>query len=159
MIIDKLKNWENYHFGPKWKCAFEFLNSLTSESDEKKYDIQGEDIFAQVMSYETRRPDAAILESHRKYVDIQAVLIGSERIECFSRDDLVVQTPYDEFKDFELYKRACPGQIYVDVFPGTFVMLFPQDAHMPALITGEKSELIKKVVVKIKIEFLMRDKL
>ncbi len=154
MIIDKLENWEHYHFGPGWKRAFEFLISLTPDSDEKKYNLQDDDIFARVMSYETRTPETAVLETHRKYVDIQTVLIGGEAIEWFSRDGLAVDTPYDESKDAEFYKRIGPGPARVDLFPGTFVMLLPQDAHMPALMIEGKPELIKKVVVKIKVELL-----
>ncbi len=154
MIIDKLENWEHYSFGSGWKLAFEFLRTLTPDSDEKKYNIQGDDIFAQVMSYKTRTPDTAVLESHRKFVDIQAVLNGGERIECFSRDGLVVDTAYDESKDAEFYKRSCPGSTHVDMAPGTFIMLFPHDAHMPSLMIENEPEMVKKVVVKIKVELM-----
>ncbi len=154
MIVDKLKNWEHYQFGSAWKCAFDFLISLTPDSDEKKYNLQGDEIFAQVMSYKTRTPATAVLETHRKHIDIQTVLIGSEGIEWFPKDGLIVDTPYDESKDAAFYKRISPGSCRVNVFPGTFVMLFPQDAHMPALTIEEKPELIKKVVVKIKAELL-----
>jgi biofilm protein TabA len=154
MIVDKLKNWEHYHFGSAWKCAFEFLMSLTPVSDEKKYNLQGDKIFAQIMSYETKGSETAVLETHRKYVDIQTVLIGGEGIEWFARDGLVVDTSYDESKDAEFYKRTCPGLARVDIFPGTFVMLFPQYALLPALMIEEKPELIKKVVVKIHVELL-----
>jgi biofilm protein TabA len=157
MIIDRLENWEHYHFGSDWKRAFEFLVSLSPDSDERKYDIQGDDIYAQVMSYNTKTPEMAILETHRKYVDIQAVLIGGERIEWLSRDGLVVDTAYDESIDAEFYKPIFPGTAHVDIFPGTFVMLFPQDAHMPSLLLDKRSELIKKVVVKIKVELLTKE--
>ena len=40
------------------------------------------------------------------------------------------------------------------MYPGTFVMFYPHDAHMPGLVFGDKPELIKKVVVKIKKELL-----
>ena len=154
MIIDKLKFRDHYPFGPAWDLAFEFLKSLTPEAEEKKYNLQGDDIFAIVMSYETKNPENALLETHRKYVDIQTVLVGSERMECFARDELIVDVPYNESTDAEFYKRTSPGSVGVDVFPGTFVMFFPHDAHMPALMVDEKPERIKKVVVKIKVELL-----
>ena len=53
MIIDKLENWNYYHFGPAWKQIFEFLDTLTPQSPEGKYTILADDIFAIVMSYET----------------------------------------------------------------------------------------------------------
>jgi YhcH/YjgK/YiaL family protein len=155
MIIDRLENWEHYHFGPAWKRAFEFLMTLTPGAEVKKYSLQGEEIFAQVASYETRTPETAVLETHRKYVDIQTVLSGSEKMECFSREGLAVDTPYDESKDAEFYKCSSPGPTRIDLSPGTFVMLYPQDAHMPGLMIEEKPELIKKVVVKIDLELLL----
>lgn len=154
MIIDRLENWEQYHFGPAWRRAFEFLTSLPPDADVKKYPLQGEEIFAEVATYETKKPEAAVLETHRKYVDIQTVLSGSEVMECFSREGLEVDTPYDETKDAEFYRRSSPGPTRVDLSLGTFVMLFPQDAHMPGLMIGERPELIKKVVVKIDLELL-----
>jgi YhcH/YjgK/YiaL family protein len=92
---------------------------------------------------------------HRKYVDIQTILIGSEGMEWFSRDGLAVGTPYDESKDTEFYKRSSPGPARIELSPGTFVMLSPQYAHMPGLMIEEKPELIKKVVVKISLELLV----
>jgi biofilm protein TabA len=155
MIIDKLENWEHYHFGPAWKLAFDFLKSLTPDSAEKRYTLQGDDIFAHVMSYETKEPELAKLEAHQKYVDIQTVIIGSERFEWFTKNGLEVDVPYNASKDVEFFKRACPGTARVDVLPDTFVMFYPQDAHMPALIVDGKSAFIKKVVVKIKADLLL----
>ncbi len=154
MIIDKLTNWNLYQSGPACKLAFDFLNALTPEAEEKKYILQGDDIFAIVMSYETKSPELALLETHRKYVDIQAVLSGGERFECFSKDELVVDVPYDETRDAEFYKRTAPGPVSINALPGTFIMLFPQDAHMPGLMIDEKAERVKKVVVKIKVDLL-----
>jgi len=45
MIIDDLCNYKNYHFGPAWEVAFNFLSSLTIDSTEQKYQLQGDDIF------------------------------------------------------------------------------------------------------------------
>ncbi len=154
MIIDNLANWNLYQSGPAWKLAFDFLNGLTPEAEEKRYPLQGDDIFAIVMSYETKSPELALLETHRKYLDIQAVLVGAERFECFSKDELMVDVPYDETKDAEFYKRTFPGPVSINAQPGTFIMLFPQDAHMPGLMIDDKAERIKKVVVKINLELL-----
>jgi len=154
MIIDRIENWEHYHFGPAWKLAFDFLKSLTPDSIDKKYTLQGDDIFAYVMSYETKEPELAKLEAHQKYVDIQAVLIGSEGFEWFTKNGLEVDVQYDKSKDVEFFKRSCRGTARVDIVPDSFVMFHPQDAHMPALIVNGKSEFIKKVVVKIKADLL-----
>ncbi|WP_373030005.1 YhcH/YjgK/YiaL family protein [Sulfurovum sp.] len=155
MIIDRLENWKHYHFGSAWTKAFEFLHTLSADAEEKKYTIEGDDIFAIVMSYDTCTPETSLFESHKRYVDIQTVLIGAERFECSFTDNLSIHTPYDDATDVQWYKRMAPGQTRVDVCPETFVMLYPHDAHMAALMTSEKSEHVKKVVVKIKTELLL----
>lgn len=154
MIIDKVENFELYHFGPTWRRVFEFLGTLAPDSVEGKYIIEGEDIFAIVMSYHTSAPENAVFESHQNYVDIQTVIIGSERFECAFSDELTVITPYDATKDAAFYERIHHGQTRVDVFPGTFVMLYPHDAHIAGLMLESGPELVKKVVVKVKIELL-----
>lgn len=154
MIIDKLENWPLYPFGSAWQKAFEFLATLTPESAEKRYTIQGDDIFAMVMSYQTQTPETAILESHQKYVDIQVVLVGGEGFECAPIETLEIETPYDAKRDVVFYERSSPRPVKVNIFPGTFIMLAPEDAHMPTLMTNDQPEQIKKVVIKIKLELL-----
>lgn len=154
MIIDNIENWPLYPLGSAWQTAFEFLATLTPESEEKRYTLQGDDIFAIVMSYETQPPETAILESHQKYVDIQAVLVGAERFECASTEGLEIETPYDAKKDVVFYQRTTPRPVQVNIFPGTFIMLTPEDAHMPTLMTNDHPEWVKKVVIKIKLELL-----
>ena len=154
MIIDKLGEWGFYPYGSAWKQAMDFLICLTPGAEEKKYELSGRDIFAQVTCYKTRARETAVIETHRRYVDVQAVLSGRERIEVLSKDGLVVDKAYDELKDAEFYKHT-PAQTHIDLYPGTFVLLFPHDAHMPGLMIGKDSEFVKKVVIKIKTELLV----
>ncbi|MFA5462166.1 MAG: YhcH/YjgK/YiaL family protein [Sulfurimonas sp.] len=154
MIVDKLENSHKYPFGEAWKKAFEFLNSLSSETEDGKYEIQGEDIYAIVMSYETILRSDAMLESHKKYTDIQATLRGVEGFECHYRDSLIVRDPYDAQKDIEFYETEARAHSLLNISVGYFAMFFPHDAHMPCLAVGIKKEHIKKVVIKIKTELL-----
>lgn len=154
MIIDKVENFELYNFASAWHSAFEFLDTLTPDSPDGRYTIDGEDIFAIVMSYQTSAPESAVFESHQNYIDIQTVITGAEGFECAFSDELNVITPYDASKDAAFYERTSYGQTRVDVFPGTFVMLYPHNAHIAGLIVGEESQLVRKVVVKVKKELL-----
>ena len=150
MIIDTVANYKLYDYGDAWEKAFEFLRTLRAESEEKKYEIQGDDIFAMVMSYKTTTEDKAILESHEKYIDVQSVIVGAETFECFLTDTLRVRSPYDELKDVTFYSREFSGHTRVTVTPQRFVMLYPHDAHMTGLMVENKQEIVKKVVVKIR---------
>ncbi len=142
------------HNGESWECAFEFLLSLTPDAEEKEYKLNGDRIFARVMSYETKLPEDAVLEAHRRYVDIQMVLSGSEGFECFPIDSLEIDKLYDELKDVEFYRRTAPGPVRIDMYPGMFLTLFPQDAHMPSLMINDTPDVVKKVVVKLDIKLL-----
>lgn len=154
MIIDRLENFEQYHFKAAWRRVFAFLETLTPDSPDMKYAIDGDDIFAIVMSYNTTAPETGVFESHRNYVDIQTVIVGGEGFECAFSGDLSVATPYDASRDAVFYKRTSPGETRVNLFPGTFVMLYPHDAHMAGLMIGAESEPVKKVVVKVRKELL-----
>ena len=118
--------------------------------------IDGDRLFARVMSYETRDETSldAVLEAHRRYVDIQMALIGSERIAWYPTPSLQAKSPYDEEKDVQFFVYERPADIQVSVFPGTFACLFPQDAHMPQLKSDAKGGEVKKVVVKIDLDLL-----
>jgi len=154
MIVDRLHNYRCYPFGKAWLVAFDFLLSLPHDAEEKKYHLQGDDLFAIVMSYETCAPESAEIEAHRKYLDIQAVISGEEGIGWSQAEDLEIDTPYDAAKDAELYKHPKQGLLQVDLFPRNFMALFPHDAHMPSIMTKQVPVLTKKVVVKVGMHLL-----
>ncbi|MCL5269957.1 MAG: YhcH/YjgK/YiaL family protein [bacterium] len=150
MIIDRLDNWRNVFAGPIWETVFTALESLGPESPEGETPLRGDDIFMRVMSYMTRPHDEAVLEAHRQYIDIQAALAGGERIEWHPAAGLEVKTPYDAHKDAVFFRPPAPAPAGVNVFPGTFAVLFPGDAHMPQLLTGARPEQVRKVVIKLR---------
>jgi YhcH/YjgK/YiaL family protein len=154
MIVDKIANWQRYPFDSAWNMAFTFLLSLTSESEEKRYELMGEDMFAQISVYDTCAPETTTYETHRKYVDIQTVLAGVERMEWAPKSNLWIKNPYDSARDAEFYQQLFPGPACVTAEPGTFVVFFPEDGHMPQLNPGSKSQQVKKVVIKIRKELL-----
>ena len=152
MIIDRLENWDNYFSGTTWRCVFDFLRTLHPDAAEKEYPLQGNDVFARVISYETKSPDTAVLEAHRKYIDIQMMIQGIECIKWFPVKALKVGVHYDMIKDVEFFHHPlyCPAR--VDLCPETFIALFPHDAHMTQLMCGNIPRVVKKVVVKVKRE-------
>ncbi|MCB1122641.1 MAG: YhcH/YjgK/YiaL family protein [Verrucomicrobiae bacterium] len=153
MIFDSLQNASNYNMGPAWTTAFDFLKSIDADTPDGEYPIDGDTMFARVMSYETKAPADAKFEAHQKYADIQSTLIGAEGIAVVDTSKAKVRVPYDQTKDVAFFDapETIPG--LVDVYPGSFAFLLPQDCHMPQLAVGE-SKRIKKVVVKIALSAL-----
>jgi YhcH/YjgK/YiaL family protein len=154
MIADSIQNSSRYPFGPAWEAAFDFLKTLTPDSETGKRLIQGNDLYAGVDCSSTRTRADAKLETHRKYVDIQVLLSGTEVIEIFSKEGLTVSEPYNPDRDVEFYQKPDSTHARVTLEPGQFLVFFPDDAHMPCLMAGTSPEPVKKVVFKIAVDLL-----
>lgn len=157
MIYDTLKNWPLYFKSAPWHCAFEFLASLSAASEEGRVSIQGDDIYAMIMSYQTCMPEESVLETHDEYIDIQMSFVNSEAIDWFPRHALEVKVPYDPALDRTFYHRPDIAPVHIKNFPGFFTVLYPDDAHMPKLMTANSSEMVKKVVVKMRRTLLLEN--
>jgi YhcH/YjgK/YiaL family protein len=157
MIHDSLSNWTLYFNSDPWQRAFEYLCGLSSKSDDSaRVSLQGDDIYAMIMSYQTCRPGESVLETHDEYVDIQMSLMNSEAIHWFPRQVLQVKEPYNPELDRTFYHRPDTAPVRICNFPGFFTLLHPDDAHMPKLMTADAPELVKKVVVKVRRKLISR---
>ncbi len=151
MIVGRLQHWRERFSGSAWTRAFDALESVSGDSPEERTPLGNDGMYMRVMSYATRSPvsENAVLEAHRVMVDVQVALQGSERIDWFPLESLTAKDVYDPANDVQRYHRPGPAPASVDVVHGTFVVLFPEDAHMPQLVTARGDERVKKVVVKI----------
>jgi len=156
MISDSIQNSGRYRFGTAWDAAFDFLKTLTRDSATGKTMIKSEHLFAGVDVYNTKSRDTAKLETHRKYVDIQVLLSGAEIIEVYPRSELIVNEPYIPEKDAEFYHIPAESASKMLLTPGRFLVFFPDDAHMPCLNSGNMSQSVKKVVIKVAVELMIR---
>lgn len=149
MIYDRLQNAKLY-FGinPRIDTALEFLlNNDLSQSEPGRYNIDGDNIYYSVQEYISKQPEAAKWESHKQYIDIQCVLSGTEQMGYAHIDDLEVIEDVLTTKDCLFYTGE--GSMILAT-AGTFAIFFPEDGHRPGVMV-EKSELIKKIVVKVKV--------
>lgn len=147
MILDNIENYKKYEdLNKNFQKAFEFLKREDLGTLEVgKYEIHGKNVFAMVQEYETKDLENAKYEAHRKYIDIQYLIEGSENMGYESLDKLQVSSLYSEENDFMLLT----GEPRLILFKEReFFILFPEDAHMPGIFQKEKSK-VKKVVVKV----------
>ncbi len=152
MIADLLDNWDQYAWHPIWSEAFAFVRSMGPDAEEKRYDMR-DGMYAMVSAYTTKPPEEAVFEAHQKYIDIQALVAGEEAIEWAPANTLRVQKPYDAENDCALFERLGPGPGRVEIRPGVFMVLFPNDAHAPGIAAGQTPQAVKKVVVKVPVQF------
>jgi YhcH/YjgK/YiaL family protein len=97
MILDHLDNAARYSaLNEGLSAGFGFLAQPNIEQLESgRYEIAGDRVYAIVDRTEGRRMDDALLESHRKYVDIQFIIAGSESIGWSPRKGLTTAVEYD----------------------------------------------------------------
>jgi YhcH/YjgK/YiaL family protein len=137
-----------YHINKEyWDKAFAFLRDQDLKTIEKgRYPIDGENVFAIVTEDPSKNFDKTNWESHRKYIDLQSVIEGEEKIGVYPVSKAKVTKEYDETKDVANY--SADGKLY-SAKPGTFFLFFPSDAHRPNITPGGNL-VVKKIVIKIK---------
>lgn len=113
-----------------------------------RYDLTGGSYFV-IQEYITKKEQHCKLESHKKYIDVQWVLKGKEKIKTFSVDKLDPETPYDFEKDVAFWKPV-DDMMEIQLCDGSYVVLYPNDAHMPCIMVGGQ-DTVKKIVIKVKI--------
>ena len=82
MIYDRIEKLHEYLDLADYKLIrASFLKRINSDMEERIYPIDGDRIYARVMSYDTKEPSDCKLEAHDKYIDIQCTIIGAEGID------------------------------------------------------------------------------
>jgi YhcH/YjgK/YiaL family protein len=148
MILDKIKNLHLYKgLTENLDKAFEYIDSTDLSSlEDGKYVIEGEDVFALVQSYTSKDDEECKLEAHKKYIDIQMVISGSELMGISTLDG---QSPVSENIEKDLYFYDYKST-KIELSDGMFVVLFPDDLHMPGMKNMTNAE-VKKVVIKVRV--------
>jgi biofilm protein TabA len=131
-----------------WDRVFLFLKQTNLDTlSAGKHSIDGDKAYASVTEAPSKKLDKASWESHRKYIDLQYVIKGKERIDVADVNKASVTRPYDETKDVANYTTE--GASYI-AMPGTFYLFFPQDVHRPN-IKVDGYDVVKKLVIKIRV--------
>jgi biofilm protein TabA len=113
--------------------------------------IDGDKVFAIVSTYITRQLGEVVeLEGHKKFIDIQFLANGYERIGWIPTEDVPVTVSYDENKDFWNGDLLGEQLTWVKLAAGQAIILYPSDAHAPQSADGVPA-LVKKIVVKVAI--------
>jgi len=147
MIIDKIENlnrYKNLHEGFV-KAAIAISSGLPTE---KKFEIDGTNIWGLNLAYSLRAESEPLWEAHRKHLDVHIVLEGEERIDIEDISAMETTTEYSDQDDYQLFKGEKLRTIILK--PGYFMILFPNEVHRVG-IKIENEIPIKKLVLKFKI--------
>jgi biofilm protein TabA len=149
MIYDSLNNFNDYLcLHPHFADALAFLKNHEDSLDDLmpgSYDINSSGAFASISEYESKPLSEGFLEYHRKFVDIQIIIKGREKIGVADKG---------RCRDLEYRKEKDLGKLegtadFITMDITNFAIFFPQDAHMPQIFCSDQPEKVKKVVFKI----------
>jgi len=149
MILDQLDQAACYYgIGARVEAGLRFLRGadLAGLANGRQA-IDGDAVYALVSEYQTKSLGQGQWEAHRRYLDIQCLISGEEKMGYAPLSGLKVTQVYDAEKDCLFLEGL--GDFLV-VKPKMFILFMPQDAHLPGLAVGVPSK-VKKVVVKVRV--------
>ena len=153
MIFDKIENISDYFEElPLLKKVEDFVVDFKNgKLADGTYEIDGKRVFAMVQSYRTRQQTHEMMfEAHKKYIDVQYIVNGIEKIRWARLDSVdLVEEKYSTGGDIAFYE----GDAMFDftLTKGTFLLLYPEDAHLPGL-SAQKDVNVRKIVFKIQVD-------
>lgn len=136
----------NLNENPHYQEALDYIKKHDlNKLENGKHVIDGDNLYVNIVDSDMKTPEAARLEVHDKYIDIQIPLSKGEsygvkpRSECREADG-----EYNPEKDILFYKDR--DWKTVSAQPGEAVTFAPDTAHAPLIGEGR----IHKAIFKVK---------
>ena len=120
--------------------------AVTGEGDlpqPPRVELEGDALYATLFEYETLPYEETFFEAHRQHLDIHVVLSGREWVEIAHPGGL---EEYTQGEDFWGYHGKPQQRILMEA--GSFLVVFPGDAHRLKISDGNP-EHVTKVVFKV----------
>ncbi len=151
MILDSLANAERYFaMHPLFEQAFGYLRRLAADPSaiaDGRHEVVGSDLYAAVQTNVLKLPADGLLETHRKYIDIQFLLTGTELIGHAPFEGQAEAVPFSVEKDIAFHFGAYTP---IPLLRGYFMILHANDAHAPGLyLPGGEAQTVRKVILKV----------
>lgn len=146
MIVSNLQNSERIEsLHPLFKQLFDYVKTHDLLHTEcGRIELAGDDLFINNVNPTCVSASDQVLEVHRDYIDVHILLEGKERIGWKALEDVTdLKQAYQKEGDCALYSDTPTS--FVDLLPGQFLLVFPEDPHAPVIGEGKIRKLIGKV--------------
>lgn len=146
MIVSNLQNSQRIEgIHPLFKTLFNYVKTHDLlHADLGRIEIDGDRLFINNVNPECLPPEKQVLELHHEYIDVHIPLEGMETIGWKALEDLQNEIKaYSKEEDCALYSDI--PSVYVDLAPGQFMIVYPEDPHAPIIGHGKIRKLIAKV--------------
>lgn len=159
MIVDHISNWRRYGFGPAWEETMLWLENYAPGGSGSLAALEDgthplADGFVSVATLTSRLISDCRYECHKRFCDVQMVVEGQEWLFNAATMGLTLDGAFDSQKDVGFFQPAPVEVSRVTLAPGTFALLFPWDAHLPAIAVDGVQARLRKCVGKIPFEAL-----
>ncbi len=148
MIFSALSQSSRYAgLHPLFQRAFDYIRDTDLYAlTPGRYPLAGDNLIAIVERVPGKTREAARLECHRKYIDIQLVLDGLDEMGWKPLSDC--HNPVSDYspeKDIQFFHDAPASWIATPA--DHFCIFFPEDAHAPLVSSSEVHKVIFKIAV------------
>lgn len=144
--LEYLKNFKGLEDKVKKALEFSKEKDLVNYAPGS-YEIDGDDLFVNIVEYDTKEVSERFWEAHREYIDVHVIFTGNEKIDYNFIKDLNFKE-YVKKDDFVSLEGEAKQSLILST--DDFAVLYPEDAHMTALkVNG--SEKVKKAIFKVKL--------
>ena len=154
MIFDTIENLKEYSkIIPYFDEIKAYINKNPLNTlPEGKHEIIEGNLFVISSEYITN-PEGPLkgeLEAHKKYIDLQIMIEGEEKVRMSNIKDLEISQQYNQEKDVAFYKPLFDiSEFFIQ--KGKFAVFFPQDGHEPGGAVNGVPIQVKKAVFKISV--------
>ena len=148
MIYDTLENMGQYApLGSRMADALHWLAETDfSRLPDGRVELDGGDVYASISSYETRSVNN-MPEAHRKFLDIQYLIMGTELVGVAPLSTMEAEKEARPDGDIWFYNGATEP---LTLGGDRVLVLWPQDAHAPCIAVGEPEQ-VRKCVIKVRL--------
>ena len=149
MIYDKLENIGRYKgMNKHLDTAIDYIlhNDLSSRPSGRT-ELDGDNVYINVMEAAAGPLETRKYEIHKKYMDIQIDLAGTEAIHTGDMSAMSIES-YDAASDFGSVQ--CPDLASCTIGPGNFLLCMAEEPHKPGIAVSDDIRL-KKCVFKVHI--------
>lgn len=128
---------------PNGEKVYNFLLSINDNTPKGRHGFN-ENLYVNVVSYETKQDFDGIFESHRDYIDLHVLVQGEETIYYGDRKEMSITKEYDKSGDYELLKGVNYSSVEYGKMQG--VEFTVNEPHMAGYTCKGKQKILKAIV-------------
>ena len=149
--VDVAEFYRQYQKNPEqWMALFQWLSTTDLLSIPKgKHPIAGTSLVASVEESQNEPLENRRSESHRRKIDFQYVVKGTEGFATLDHASSRPNCKYDQKKDVIHYDYDVSKTHFFNSRKGTFVIFFPDDWHIAKIATKKNDQQIRVIVIKV----------